>query len=165
MLISVHHHWTFPVPILKYTLLVGCSLLALLFVAERTLAPTTATASNTSSSFEILKKMANHGGSRGFAPLADAGVFLPMPAPTLLTETAAVPDAPVIAAAMPVSAPQSISPSVLDAHARFTEAEVIDKPIKRARKIANRKPKPSRNMYVENVSRAPTGFFGALQSW
>ncbi len=142
-------------PLLKYTLLVGSSLLALLFVAERVIAPTTA-ATNASTSLDVLRKMANHGEVRGFAPLADAGVFLPMPATS---------PQPVVAVADTKPAVAAVPPALLNAQARVVEAEVIDKPLKPVRKTAARKPKPPRSDYVENIPRGPGGFFGAFQSW
>ena len=143
-------------PLLKYTLLVGSSLLALMFITERVIAPAPA-AINASTSLDILRKMANHGEVRGFAPLADAGLFLPMPA---------IASQPVNAVA-DVSHPPvaSAPPAVLNAQARVAEADVIDRPSKPVKKTVARKPKPPRNVYVENVPRGNGGFFGAFQSW
>lgn len=149
-------------PLLKYTLLVGCSLLALLFAAERILSPAPATGQSASTSLVVLKKMANHGETRGFAPLADAGVFLPVP-------IAEVP-VPMIAdeSVSPTSPAQiaDVAPLAMNAQARALDSDVVKKPSRRIRKkVAERKIPQVRDLYVQNVQRAPDGFFGAIQSW
>lgn len=171
-------------PLLKYTLFAGASLLALVFVAERVIAPAPAAAPSPSTSLEVLRKMANHGAVRGFAPLAAAGPFLPMPAvnPSALlaeaepvaVETPAAPVAPQPAAAtvppraaaVPPSRAAGAAPSsVLNAHARVAEADLIDRPTRAVKKVAPRKPRP-RPVYVENIPRGQSGgFFGLFNTW
>lgn len=171
-------------PLLKYTLFAGASLLALVFVAERVIAPAPAAAPNPSTSLEVLRKMANHGAVRGFAPLAAAGPFLPMPAvnpSALLAEAEPVAVEPPVAAVAPqpaaaVAPPRAaaVAPSraagatpssVLNAHARVAEADLIDRPTRAVKKVAPRKPRP-RPVYVENMPRGQSGgFFGVFNTW
>jgi hypothetical protein len=162
------------VPVLKYTLFVGASLLALLVVSDRFIDHTPANGSRGSTSLEVLRKMANHGHPRGFAPLAAAGEFHPMPAviTTAKADTVEAPPAQVEAAlpASPVQVSAKVEPAakssdaVLNAQAsiaeRTTEQKVLKKaaakPVKRV--AAVRKPKPApRTVYVENRQ---FGFFG-----
>ena len=149
-------------PILKYTLFVGSSLLLLIVAADYMIAPPPAVVQSSSSSLEVLKKMANHGEARGFAPLAYAGEFHPVPAMQIQPVQIAVepalinkPDAVAIA----------LSPAALDAQARVSESDVIDRPARRQKKASIRKPKQSRTDYVENVRHSPFGFFSNIQSW
>ena len=159
-------------PLLKFSLFAGASLLALLFVADHVVATSPTTGPSESTSLDVLRKMANHGEARGFAPLADAGTFLPMPAPTAQP----IPSAPPIVTAVvpsvieptPAEKPAinaSTNPSAaLDAQARVADSEIVDRPARRHKKAAARKPKQPRTYYVENVPRGPFGFFDT-QSW
>ena len=166
---TLHHTGTPLVPIIKYTVFAGVSLLALLMVAGRVMTPAGSPfdAANASNSLEVLRKMANHGEVRGFAPLAAAGPFLPMPAvtPSMLAAVAepVVGTAPVVATIAP--------PSVLNAQARVAVSDLIakpaqaEKPSRAEKKVASRKPKP-RAVYVENTQRPPSGgFLSAFNSW
>ena len=149
-------------PILKYTLLVGASLLAIILVAGHSVGTVSTESSakqKSASSLEILRKMANHGEARPFASAAAAGPFLAMPA---------VPELPVVAAIEPPALMKSepvakAAPSALNAQARIDDSVVI-KPVRAPKKVASRKPK-QRLDYVANVQREPSGFFGAFQSW
>lgn len=156
-------------PILKYTLLVGASLLALIVVAGQVIEPVASTKqssattkqSSSSSSLELLRKMANHGENRPFASAAAAGPFLAMPAVTGLPVFA---ETKPVEVAKPVTIAVAVPPAALNAQARLAESDVSDKPSRPAKKVVNRKPKP-RFAYVENVPRGPGSFFGAFQSW
>lgn len=149
-------------PILRYTLLVGSSLLALIVAADYMIEPSPVAVASSSSSLEVLKKMANHGESRGFAPLAYAGEFHPVPAIQVQPVEVAVEPALIT---KPAAVAIALSPTTLDAQAHVAESEVIDRPARRLKKVASHKPKQARTDYVENVQRGPFGFFGSIQSW
>lgn len=149
------------VPLIKYTIFASVSLIALLMVADHVIAPAPAAAPRASNSLDVLRKMANHGELRGFAPLAAAGPFLPMPVVTPSMLAAADPEP--VAAEKPVAA--ITPPSALNAQARVAESDLIDKPMRAEKKVAPRKPKP-RAVYVENAPRGQSGgFFGAFNTW
>lgn len=148
-------------PILKYTLFVGSSLLSLIVAANYMIAPPPAVVQSSSSSLEVLRKMANHGEARGFAPLAYAGEFHPVPAMQIQPVQIAVEPALI----KKPDAAIALSPAALDAQARVSESDVIDRPARRQKKASIRKPKQSRTDYVENVRHSPFGFFSNIQSW
>ena len=147
---------------LKFSLVAGASLLALIIASGSVLTPTASAVPKDSWSLDVLRKMANHGELRPFATFAAAGPFLPMPAVAAPTPLASA--APVSAAPAPVATPIAApTPSVRDAQARVAEADVSDRALLPAKKTAKRKAKPHRTVFVENM-RGPGGFFG-IQSW
>jgi hypothetical protein len=160
------------VPVLKYTLFAGASLLALLVISEQFIAAAPNPVRRDSSSLDVLRKMANHGHSRGFAPLAAAGAFVPMSVPAIDVAKADETPAPVAAAAVETKPAPQMAPAVLNAQASLQPADLqqatlqsnardkaIAKKIARStKKVAARKPKAApRIVYVENRQ---SGFFG-----
>lgn len=153
-------------PIFKYFLLVGLSLLGVIIGYEALMVaqPTSQArpfASTASTSLSVLRAMAHHG-EYDRPAIAAAGPLLPFNIPATTTPDA---DHTPVASVQP-TAPvlQSASPSALNARAQISHEAV--RPSKSAKKkvAAVRKPRP-RAVYVENMQRGAFGFFGAVQSW